>query len=136
MHFAGQGRVISIGFMLGGSVIPAAVFSESLLRLYPVKSCFVLFGHLHAVVVCPCVEAAFLKGKTREEDRFCASLWSGVSSQPERTDWRNFLFSTEIPKTRISYAKVCTCVHAYVHVIEAARQTRHSFPSCKLRSQH
>lgn len=72
MHFAGQGHAISMGFMLGGSVIPAAVFSESLLRFYPVKCWFVLLGHPHALVVCPCVEAAFLKGETREGARFCA----------------------------------------------------------------
>lgn len=83
MHFAGQGHVISVGFVSGGSIIPAVAFSESLLRLYPVKCCFALVGHLPDVVACPCVEAAFLKGKRREGARFCALLWSGVSSQTE-----------------------------------------------------
>lgn len=88
----------------------------SLLHLCPVKCWLVLFGHLQAVVVCPCVEAAFLKGKTREGARFCALLWSGVSPQPERMDWRNVLVSTEIPKKQgftCRGSHVCSCVCAH-----------------------
>lgn len=112
MHFAGQGHVISIGFMLGSSVVPAAVFSESSVFI----SSEALFRVIRIPACCRCVSICRGSFSPKENKRgnqiSCFTLvWSQLPPRMNRLEKFSVFYRNSKTQNFI-----CRAVHVFMHM--------------------